>query len=305
MKLKVKRKELMKCLDVLAVSIPKKTTVQIMSNFLFVVEDNMCNIYAYNGELQIQGQVAVESSENFKLCIPANRLMNTARLMTDEDLTLKYDDEKFVLNLVAGKKRYKLTGENPVHFPVQTLAEEGNMRLKVPSNQIIKHIKTLSTIVDWTEMRPMMAGVTMFVNHGKIEITGVHNAAYFYRGVTDIAHDEHFEVVLHKDIAMALGNAKEIGDTDILISERSIRVKVDGFTFTSVLINVKSILLIEKYFDYERDKYLVVDKNEILGSIRRLLNYANEFSTLVMDVSKGEMNLSLRMLLSVLMEKKS
>lgn len=282
----------MKCFETVSRAIPQRSIMPITNNFLFVIMDQTCRIYAYNGKLQIQGQIQVESTEDVSLCIPANTLLNTVKLLDEEELIFNYNAEKFILNIAAGKKKYKITGVDPKDYPIQSVDKEDAIELKVQTAHIIEHIKALSKIVDWSEMREFLAGVTLVVNNGKLEISGVNGARYFYRGITSIEPEKEFGIVLHKDIAIALGGAKGAGDTEMIIGKRSVSIKMDGFDFTSVLIDVKKPMILEKYFDYDREKYIVVDKNEFLGSLRRLSNYSNDESTLLLSIEKEELKLN-------------
>ena len=292
MKIKINKKSLIRCIDMVSKAVPQRTVIPITHNFLFVIIDNTCRIYAYNGKLQVQGQITVECPEDVTMCVPANTLMNTVKLLDEDEIVFNYNSEKFVLNIVAGKKKYKLTGFNPKDFPIQSVNPEGAVELKMPSSHIIDHIKTLSSIVEWNDIRPMMSGITMFSNHGKLEITGVHGSSYFYRGITDVIHEDEFFIVLHKDISIALANSKGKGDAEMTIGKKQVSVRMDGFIFTSVLIDVNKPLVVEKYFDFDREKYIVIDKNDLLGSLRRLSNYSDEHASLVLNVSGDELKLS-------------
>jgi len=292
MKININKKSLLKCLDTVNKAVPQRAIMPITHNFLFVVMKNTCTVYAYNGKLQIKGQFAVESKEDFGMCVPANTLMNTVKLLSDEEFVFNYDPAKFILNIIAGKKKYKMSGFNPKDFPIQKVKGDDLIEIKLQTSQIIDHIKRLSNIVDWSEMRESLAGVTMLVNNGVLEITGVHGGRYFYRGITSIKPETDFGIVLHKDISVAIGQALGKGDTEIVVGKRNLSVKMDGFEYTSVLMDVKAPLVVENYFDYDSEKYIVIDKNEFLGSLRRLSNYSNEDSTLLLEIKGNELKLN-------------
>lgn len=292
MKIKINKKSLMHCIDTVFGAVPQRPVIQITSNFLFVIKENRCKVYAYNGKLQIQGVMNVECPEDISMCIPAGTLMNTVKLLSEEDFIFNYNPEKFVLNIAAGKKKYNIRGFNPIEFPIQSVDPEKSKSMTVQASSIMSHITTLSKIVDWNDIRPMMSGVTIFTNNGKVDITGVNSGNYFYRGITDISPEEDFSIVLHKDISIALANSKGKGDVKIVIGERKVEFSMDGFVFTSVLVDVQKVLVVEKYFDFNRDTYLTINKNDLLGSLRRLNNYSNQYSTFVIKIEGTELKLS-------------
>lgn len=292
MKIKVNKKSLMDCFNTVNQAVDPKAAIPVTGCFLFVIMDKKCRIYAFNGELQIQGLIQVDSKEDFCMCIPSHTVMNTIKDLKDEELTFNYNDEKFILNIVANKKRYKITGYNPKEFPIQSIDKEESIYLKTQSSKIIDHIKTISSIVDWGEMRPALSGLTMIFNKGLLEITGVHSAFYFYRGMTSIRSENEFSAILPKNISIAIKNAKGKGDIEMHVGKRKISIKMDGFEYVSSLINVKNPLIVEKYLNYDREKYIIINKNELLGSLRRLFYYCSDNHSILLSIKGGELILS-------------
>ena len=291
MKILVNRKSMQSRLETVSKALPSKSVLPINENFLFVIEDNTCYVYARNGNLQIKGQFAVESKENFSMCIPGKTLMNTIGLMSDEDINFNYNDEKFVLNISAGKKRYKLTGFNPKDFVPQATTEEG-LRISLRSSVIIPKIATMSRVVKWDDLRPQLAGITIASIEDDITVSGAHEAFFFCRSLLSIAPEKDFGIVLPRDISIALGGMKGAGDTDITIYDRSVFFNVDGFELQSTLLNVPKVVELEKLFCHDRKKYIVLDREELSLSLKRLINYSTDKSIIRLELKGLELGLS-------------
>ena len=291
MKINVNNKSLTQCLEVVSRALPQKVTLPINSFLLFSIKDKVCEIYAQNGKLQIKGRIAVDMKEEVKICIPGNIFMNTIRLLNDEELTLDYNEEKLSLQIIAGKKKYKMTCEDPKHYTVQKV-EDSNVEFKFPAADLVRYVGTLSKIVKWDDMRPEIAGVTMVSNNGTIDITGTYESFYFYRADTRIDIAEKVAIVMHKDISIAVGSMKGNGDSIINIGAKSMSVNIDGFVFTSVLVDVRSPIILEKYFVYEEDKYIIANKQDLMMSIKRASNYAGISSLVVMSLLGKELKIN-------------
>ena len=69
-------------------------------------------------------------------------------------------------------------------------------------------------------------------------------------------------------------------------------VKAEGYEFLSVLVNIRKAIDFEKLFNYDEEKYLLVDKDEISMACKRLFNYCEIGSALVVELD-GE-NITLK-----------
>ena len=292
MKIKVNNKSLTRCLETVTKALAQKPIIPIHSNILFVIKDNSCSLYAQNGTLQIKGIAPVESEGDINMCIPGNIFMNTIRLLNEEELILYYKEEGFILQIIAGNKKYKITGVNPKDYTIHEVKGDSKTELKVPAQEFVKYMKTVSSIIKWDDIRPEIAGVTMLVNNGKIDITGTHDAFFFYRCASGFETDKEFAVVLHKEISLTVGTMRGSGDANIVIGVKSISITLDGFELTSTLVDVAKPLIIEKYIVYNKDNYIIANKQDLLMATRRSMNYSSNGLSLVVDIDKDEMKFS-------------
>lgn len=291
MKIKVSKNSLLQCLEVVVKAIPSKAMFPMEHNFFFDIKDGKCYAYARNSKLQIKGMFPVESKEETSICIPGNVLMNTLRLLREEDLVFNYNPEKFILTLVAGKKRYKITGVNPKDFNPSTIKDDEPVSFKTQASSLIGHINTVAKIVKWDDMRPEIKGVTIISNNGEIDISGTHEAFYFCVFNTKVKTDKEFGIVMPREVSTALGSLKGSGDVDIVIGEKSMTLNLEGFEFYSALIDAQRPLNLEKYFEIDEEKFLLVDRDELLMATKRLTNYCEHASAMVVSLTGGELKL--------------
>jgi len=292
MKINVNNKSLTKCLDTVVKALPQKSILPIFNNILFSIKDGSCSIYAQNGKLQIKGVIAIDTKEEVDMCIPGNIFMNTVRLLNEEELTFDYNEDKFLLQIIAGKKKYKITGENPKEYTIQDVKGKDTVDFKFPAAEFVKYIGTVSKIVNWNDMRPEISGVTMLMNKGSIDISGTHDAMYFYRADTGIKPDKEFGIVMHKDISIAVGMMKGTGDVDVIIGKKSMVIKIDGFELASVLVDVKTPIVLEKYFVYDKEVFVMVNKQDLIMAVKRASNYCGIMSSVIVDIKGDEVKIT-------------
>lgn len=291
MKIKVNRKSMEKCLKTVSKALPLRTIIPIYDNFLFVISFDTCYVYASNGNMQIKGQFAVESKQDFSMCVPGRTLMNTIGLMTDEEINLNYNDEKFILNVSAGKKRYKLTGHNPFHFHPKVI-EEGGLKMNMLSSKIIPQISTVSKVVKWDDLRPQLSGITINSIENDITVSGAHESFYFCRTLLGVKADKEFGIVLPKDVSIAISQMQGAGETTITIYDKSVFFNLDGFELYTTLISVNRVVNLEKLFCHNREEYITVGREEMATSLKRLINYSTENSVIRMELTGTELKLS-------------
>jgi len=291
MKIQVSKKSLLQCLEVVARAIPAKPFFPMEYNFFLSIKDGSCHAYAKSSKLQIKGMFPVESKEDIDICVPGNILMNTIRLLREEDLVFNYNPEKFILNLVAGKKKYKITGVDPKDFKPSFVKDDEPTVFKTLASALLGSINTVSKIVKWDEMRGELAGVTILSNDGKIDVSGTHEAFYFYVSKTGVETDKDFGIAMPKEISLALGQMKGSGDIDVTIGEKSISLKLDGFEFYSPLIEIKSAMNLERYFEIDEEKFLLIDKDELFMAVKRLTNYCESGTAMIISLTGNELKL--------------
>jgi len=293
MKIKVNRKSLNTCLTALSIALPTRNVVPINFNFYFdIKEDGKCDIYARNSELQMKGFMTVDTKEAVKICVPGATLMKTVKDLPEEEINFNYNPEKFILNITAGKKRYKLTGENPKDYMPQGIPDDA-IEYKTLASKVIPHISTLSKIVDWGDMRPQLQGITFDVLDDKLTLSGAHKAFFFCKCIADVGVEEKFSFVLPKECSMALAQMKGHGDIEMFIGKRNIFFKIEGFELRSSLVEVDNVINFDKFFVFDDTRYTFINKNDILMSTRRMISYAEaDKSTMRVEVKSEELILT-------------
>ncbi len=274
MKFSVPSSDLQKALAKTISVVPTRSTLPILENLLFEIHSNNLKITATDLEISISVSLEVKGTENGTIAIPAKRIFDTVRALPETSVAFTIDTESHKIKMKTDNGEYTLTGETADEFPA--IPEfKGDSELALDT-AVFQHIidKTLFA-VSTDELRPSMMGVLLQV--GKNEVRAVSTDGHRLVRLTN----KNLTVQkFGKDIiipAKALGLVSKVASgaqTKLTVNNTHIVFRFEGVSLVSRLIE-------EKYPNYEsvipadNDKKLIVNKHEILQSVRRVSLYSN------------------------------
>jgi DNA polymerase-3 subunit beta len=273
MKFSAPSNELQKVLGLVASVIPSKSTLPILENFLFEISKSSLTITATDLDTTISTTITVKNASDGTIAVPAKRFSETVRSLPNTDIEFIADAGSNKISMKTGNGEYKLTGESNENFP--TLPSfEGNTSLQVEGKVFRRLIEKTSFAVSADELRPAMTGILFQIKKKEIRsvATDGHRLVKFIH--SSFSSDIEREVIVP---AKALNIvAKSISDDalTLMFDDHHIRFTLGGTTIVSRMVD-------EKYPNYEsvippdNNKSLVVDKQQLLSSVRRTALYAS------------------------------
>jgi DNA polymerase-3 subunit beta len=290
MKFSVSSVELQRNLANIGGVIPQKSTLPILENFYFDVDGDTLSITATDLEISMTVHLKVKGATNGKVVIPAKRLLETIRALPSTDVGFKADLNTHKIEMTTQNGQYRLTGESTENYP--TIPEfTGQNELVLSSDELHRLIGKTEFAVSKDELRPAMNGVLLQI--GKKELRAVATDGHRLVQFTN----KSFSSAKEADVIIpvkALGLVAKCldGDSKVLFNDTHIMFSLGNITLISRIIE-------EKYPNYEsvipldNEKKLVVDKNQILSSVRRAALYASSTTHLVrFSLSKGSITIS-------------
>lgn len=274
MKFSANTSELLRVLSKVNGVVPSKSTSPILENFVFDLLNDNLTVTATDMDIWLSGTTKVKGSEEGKIAIPAKRLLDTLRTLPDSDVSFLADVTTNKIKITTKNGEYSLTGEGAKEFP-SSPQFKGIEELNLDSAILKSIIHKTSFAVSTDELRPAMMGV-LFQSKG----TELRTVATDGHRLVRVIHKLPKGSGLKRDIivpAKALhlvGRTLESGDNTISVSDTHIRFTFDKTVLVSRLID-------ETYPNYEsvipqdNDKNLVVSREEVLSSLRRVALYAS------------------------------
>ena len=286
---------LLKNLNAINGVITSNPVVPILDNVLFEIENGNLLITASDLQTSVMVEIQVESKKDGSAAIPAKILIDTLKNLPEQPVTFSIDDENYNIEINSDNGRYKLAGENATDFPKVPQVTDGysiDLSSKLLSNAISNTIFSTST----DELRPAMTGVFLKLSTSSCTFvsTDGHRLVKYVR--SDVSGDEvDHEMILPRKSLNLLKST--------LPSDKSSDVKLE-FNASNAFFsfdNVKMVcrLIDERYPDYENvipldnSNNIVIDKLEVLSSLKRISIYANKTTNQVkFKISGGEILIS-------------
>ncbi len=254
--------------------IPSKSTMPILENILFDLSNNTLTLTATDMEISLTASLEVRGSDDGKIAVPAKRFMDTVRSFPDTEITFSVDGSTQKITLTTDNGQFSLTGENAADYP--SLPEfKGKEELSMDASVLRTIIHRTLFAVSTDELRPAMMGVLLQAKGSDLRAvsTDGHRLVRLIRKSPE-AEALKRDIIVPAKALQLLSRSLESGRTTISLSDTHIRFLFD----TTVLI---SRLIEEKYPNYEsvipldNDKTMIVEREALMASIRRVALYAN------------------------------
>ena len=286
---------LLKNLNAINGVITSNPIIPILDNVLFEIENGNLLITASDLQTSVMVEIQIESKGDGSVAIPAKILIDTLKNLPEQPVTFSIDDENYNIEINSDNGRYKLAGENATDFPKVPQVTDGysiDLSSELLSNAISNTIFSTST----DELRPAMTGIFLKLSTSSCTFvsTDGHRLVKYVR--SDVSGDEvDHEMILPRKSLNLLKST--------LPSDKSSDVKLE-FNASNAFFsfdNVKMVcrLIDERYPDYENvipldnSNNIVIDKSEVLSSLKRISIYANKTTNQVrFKISGGEILIS-------------
>ena len=142
----VSRAELLRELTAAQSVVERKTTIPILSNFLFEAADDKLTITATDLDQSLRTSCAAKVKKPGACTIPARKLYDYIRLLPEGEISIKLMDNHWV-QIRAGRSNTKMVGMARANFPqVAEFPETGTFKIGVASlrSMIAKTIFAIS-----------------------------------------------------------------------------------------------------------------------------------------------------------------
>lgn len=276
MKFIVSSSYLLKQLSAINGVITTNPVVPILENFLFEISDGNLTVTASDLQTSMITELQVEAKEDGSIAIPAKILLETLRNLPEQPVTFSIDSNTYSIEINSDNGRYKLAGENATDFPKIPTVSDGysvNMSSEVLGRAINNTIFATSN----DELRPAMTGV--FV---KLDETNT----------TFVATDSHRLIRYRRvDVAADMGHSMIIPRKALTLLKATLPAELTNvnveFNASNAFFNFNQVKMIcrlidERFPDYENvipldnNNNVVVKKDELLSSLKRIAIYANK-----------------------------
>ncbi len=300
----VSRAELLRELTAAQSVVERKTTIPILSNFLFEAtadesEDGKAGrltITATDLDQSLKTSCAARVKKPGACTIPARKLYDYIKLLPEGDISIKLMDNHWV-QIRAGRSNTKMVGMARANFPqVHEFPTTGSFRISVPSlkGMIAKTIFSISN----EESRYTLNGALLVLKAESMAMvaTDGHRLAHVEKlGETlEGISGEKKTLIPRKALSelQSLLSNTEAETLDFADDDQTLFFRVGGRVLTSRKLtgqfpNYEAVL------PRDNNKFVIVRSEDLMGCIQRVAQFADERSGAIkIRLEQNELKLS-------------
>ena len=284
MKFVVSSTELLNRLQSINRVISSKNTLPILDNFLFRLSNNTLQITASDLETTFTTSLTIENvTEEGEVAIPARLLTDTLKEFSEQPLTFTVDKSNLSVEIQWSSGKSNIPGANPEDYPsLPQLRDEKRQEIEMPADLLFDGInKTLFATAD-DELRPVMNGI--FFDFSTDMLTFVasdaHKLVRYQRKDINMATAASF--ILPKKPASLLKAIlpKEISNVTLEFDDKNVSFTLPNYKLVCRLVegvypSYNSVI------PTSNPNKVIVNRVELLNSIRRVSNFSNHASNLI------------------------
>ncbi|MEH0155904.1 DNA polymerase III subunit beta [Limibacter armeniacum] len=276
MKFTASTSTILKQISALSGVIPSNPTIPILENFLFEITNGVLKITASDLQTSIISEVSVEADTDGSIAIPAKMLADTLKNLPEQPVTFNIDLDTYSISINSDNGRYKLAGENAADFP--SIPQLGRAdSLVIPSDVLTDAIGYTLFATSNDEMKPAMNGVFFNVTeeHANFVASDSHRLIRYRR--EDLQANLDAAIIIHKKALSLMKNILPSEREDVTM-EFNDQNAIFSFGSTKLICR----LIDERFPDYENviplnnDNLVTLDRQGLLGCLKRIVIYANK-----------------------------
>ena len=271
--------ELQKHLSSIAGVVPQKAVMPIIQNIHFKLDGDKLELTATDLENSMRTWLTVEPSgdEEFNMAFPARILQDTIKALPEQPLTFEKKDDTNAVLLKSDVGEYTITCESGEDFPEFPTPEDTNA-ITMPLQVLAKAVNGTLFAASNDELKPAMNGMLFEFSPGGATFvaTDAHRLVRYRR--TDVQTDAEVDFILPQKALRFLISAAGNSDAD------TVQIDYNNsnafFRFGNNLLGCR--LIDARFPDYNNvipassPKRTIINKRELLGSLRRLDIYSNK-----------------------------
>ncbi len=295
MEISVSKFELLKELTATQGVVERKTTIPILSNFLFEAANDRLTITATDLDLSLRTSCAAKVKREGACTIPARKLYDYVKLLADGDISIKLLDNHWV-NIRSGRSNTKMVGMARANFPGWPTFPTTWM-VKIPAQTLRSMIgRTIFAISNEESRYTLNGGLMVLKAESMIMVaTDGHRLAHIEKQgeqfevsgenktlIPKKAMSEVYSLLQNSDVEF-VEFAKDDSTLFFRIGERLLTSR----QLTGQFPNYEAVL------PKETTKSVVVHGSDLNTAIQRVAQFADERSRAIrMKLDKNELKIS-------------
>ena len=295
MEITVTKAELLKELTATQGVVERKTTIPILSNFLFEATGDRLAITATDLDLSLRTSCGAEIKKEGSCTIPARKLFDYVKLLGDGKITIKLLENHWV-NIRAGRSNTKMVGMARSNFPSLPAFPDKDV-YKLPAAALHRMISKTIFAISNEESRYTLNGALLVLKAESMTMvaTDGHRLAHIESGKAKPGVSGELKILVPKKAMAELntllndfdGDAVEFAKDESTLFFRLGSRLLTSRQLTGQFPNYEAVL------PRDNSKSVTVATEQLAGAIQRVAQFADERSGAIkLRLDKGEIKVS-------------
>jgi DNA polymerase III subunit beta len=296
MEITVSKFELLRELTATQGVVERKTTIPILSNYLFEASGDKLSLTATDLDLSLRTSCNAKVKKEGSCTIPARKLYDYVKLLPDADITVKLLENHWV-SIRCGRSNTKMVGMAKANFPSLPVFPTAGV-MKIPAQVLRGLIAKTGFAIANEESRYTLNGALMVLKPESITMvaTDGHRLAHIER------HGETFEGISGElktlvpkkamDELKSLLDSTDVEAIDFAKDESTLFFRIGQRLLTSRQLTGQ-FPNFEAVLPKDNSKSITLHSEDLGAAIARVAQFADERSRAVrLKLEKGELKLS-------------
>src|SRR5919109_351283 len=295
MEIVVSKFELLRELTATQGVVERKTTIPILSNYLFEAAGDKLSLTATDLDLSLRTSCAAKVKKEGSCTIPARKLHDYVKLLPDADITIKLLENHWV-SIRCGRSNTKMVGMARSNFPSLPAFPTAGV-MKIPAQVLRGMIANTGFAIANEESRYTLNGALMVLKPESITMvaTDGHRLAHIENTNSKFKVSGELKTLVPKKAMTELNTLLQFTDSetiDFAKDESTLFFRVGTRLLTSRQLtgqfpNYEAVL------PRDNNKAVTVGCEELAGAIQRVAQFADERSGAIrMKLDKNEIKIS-------------
>jgi DNA polymerase III subunit beta len=295
MELTVGKAELQKELQLCQGVVEKRSTIPILSNVLLKAADGRLQIAATDLDVTILSSCAARITTPGGVTIEAKRLFDVVRSLPDDDVHMSLQENNSML-IESGTAKFRLLGLPAEDYPTLPTVNVGDAYV-LPLDELKTMVGKVKFAITHEETRFQLNGALLKVQPSKMEMvaTDGHRMALinFPQGGGKKKGSDLTILIPRKALDEILRlEGGEDGTVKFGVSENQLYFEAGDRRLMARMIDVNFPNYME-VISRDNDRHVMVDRERLLSTIRRISLVANERTRAVrFDFAPGKLTVS-------------
>jgi len=296
MEITVSKSDLLKELTATQGVVERKTTIPILSNFLFEAAGDRLTITATDLDLSLRTSCPAKVKKEGACTIPARKMYEYVKLLPEGDITIKLLENHWV-NIRLGRSNTKMVGMARANFPQLPVFPSGTT-FKLPAQVLRTMIAKTIFAISNEESRYTLNGALMVLKAESMTMvaTDGHRLAHIENSTGNFAGPGiEMRVLVPKKCMAELNSLLQDFDQDSIEfakDESTLFFRVGDRLLTSRQLTGQ-FPNFEAVLPRDNTKTVTVRSEDIAGAIQRVAQFADERSGAIrLRLDKNEIKVS-------------